>query len=200
MATVTMELRDLLTMTNFDLFDFDYKCDFPEWREELEQAIKDEYYFSEIGQETPDRFKHYFRTLMRKIMPYYNSLYASTLLDGNPLINYKMTEETTGTGSNEGGSTGSTETTGAGTQTKTDYPQTGDPITDIPTEQNSATDQGSTKTNITNTSTSSTDMRKVVEGISGTSYAKLIKEHRENLLKINALVINELKPCFILVY
>lgn len=199
MAQVTIELRTLLKMPNFNLFDFEYKCDFPEWKEELEQLIIDEYYFSEIGQETPDRFKHYFSTLMRKIMPYYNSLYASTLLGGDPLINYRMVEETTGTATNTGTTAGETETTSAGQLTKTDYPQTGDD-NDIPTEQSNANDRGDMRTNQETTSTSTNDLRKVVEGISGTSYAKLIKEHRENLIKINTMVINELRPCFILVY
>lgn len=199
MAQVTMELRNLLKMPNFNLFDFEYKCDFPEWKEELEQLIIDEYYFHEIGQETPDRFKHCFSTLMRKIMPYYNSLYASTLLGGDPLINYRMVEETTGTATNTGTSAGKTETTSAGELTKTDYPQTGD-AGDIPTEKSNANDRGDLRTSHETTSTSTNDLRKVVEGISGTSYAKLIKEHRENLLKINAMVIRELRPCFILVY
>lgn len=199
MAQVTMELRALLEMPNFNLFDFEYKCDFPEWKEELEQLIIDEYYFHEIGQETPGRFKHYFSTLMRKIMPYYNSLYASTLLGGDPLINYRMVEETTGTATNTGTTAGETETTSTGQLTKTDYPQTGSD-SDIPTEQSNANDRGDLRTTQETTSTSTNDLRKVVEGISGTSYAKLIKEHRENLLKINAMVIRELRPCFILVY
>lgn len=199
MAQVTMELRTLLKMPDFNLFDFEYKCDFPEWKQELEQLIIDEYYFSEIGQETPERFKHCFSTLMRKIMPYYNSLYASTLLGGDPLINYRMVEETTGTATNTGTSAGETETTSTGELTKTDYPQTGG-VDDIPTERSNAKDRAESKTNQETTSSTSTDMRKVVEGMVGTSYAKLIKEHRENLLKINAMIINELRPCFILVY
>lgn len=200
MAQVTMELRALLEMTNFDLFDFDYKCDFPDWKETLERDIKAAYYFHEIGQETPDRFKHYFQATLQRIMPYYNDLYASTLLGDNPLINYRMTEETEGTTTTESESTADTESTSTGTGAKTDYPQTGDPAEDIPTEKTTAEDWNSTSAAQTRTDTARNDQRKVIEGMTGTSYAKLLQEHRESLLRITDRIIKELRPCFILVY
>lgn len=200
MAQVTMELRTLLEMPNFDLFDFDYKCDFPDWQERLEQEIKDAYFFHEIGQETPDRFKHYFRATIQRIMPYYNDLYSSTLLGDNPLINYRMVEETEGTTTTESESTGDTESTSTGTGAKTDYPQTGNPAEDIPTEKTTANDQSNTTATQTRADTAKNDLRKVVEGMTGTSYAKLVKEHRENLMRISEMIIRELQTCFILVY
>ncbi|MFS8541502.1 MAG: hypothetical protein LOD89_05375, partial [Tissierellales bacterium] len=38
------------------------------------------------------------------------------------------------------------------------------------------------------------------EGMTGSTYPDLIRKHRENIINIKAMVIEELKPCFILVY
>src|SRR5699024_1560436 len=91
MAQVTVELGDLLK-TDFELFDFPYNFDDKKFAKELEQAVIDHYYFSEIGQETPDRFKHTFRRKWLQAMSYYNKLHNTTLLEYNPLINHKMSE------------------------------------------------------------------------------------------------------------
>lgn len=91
MAELTVELRNLIK-TNFELFDFDYEFDDQNFKKELEQAIVDHFFFSEIGQETPDRFKQRFKTRWRRIIPYYNKLYNTTLLSYNPLVNYTIKE------------------------------------------------------------------------------------------------------------
>ena len=127
-----MELRHLLK-TNFDLFDFDYTVDDPQFKKEVEQAIIDTYFFHEING-TPDYFKHSFRTRFLSAISYYNKLYNTTLLEYSPLINYKMSEaleqlsnttgeqtsvmnedsntNTTSTGTTEGEQTRSNTTTG----------------------------------------------------------------------------------------
>lgn len=62
---------------------------YPIWNEEyrkyLNQKIIDHYYFREIGQETPDRFNFFLRRKMNEIMPYYNKLYESELIQFDPL-------------------------------------------------------------------------------------------------------------------
>ena len=90
LAQVTVELRHLLK-TDFELFDFDYTVDDPQFKKEVEQAIIDTYFFHEING-TPDYFKHSFRTRFLSAISYYNKLYNTTLLEYNPLINYKMSE------------------------------------------------------------------------------------------------------------
>lgn len=91
MATVTVELRELLR-NNFELFDFDYEFDDQTFKKEIEDAVIDYYYFHEIGQETPGRFKHRFRSRWLSMIGYYNKLHNTTLLEYNPLINYNMAE------------------------------------------------------------------------------------------------------------
>lgn len=86
-----MELRTFLNY-GYNLFDFDYRVDDHFFKEELEQTIIEYFYFHEIGQETPEKFKYVFTAKYRRIIDYYNGLYNTTLLEYNPLINYKLTE------------------------------------------------------------------------------------------------------------
>ena len=119
-----MELRHLLK-TNFDLFDFDYTVDDPQFKKEVEQAIIDTYFFHEING-TPDYFKHSFRTRFLSAISYYNKLYNTTLLEYDPLINYKMSEaleqlsNTTGEQTNTTNTDSTTNTTNTGNTTTED--------------------------------------------------------------------------------
>ena len=77
MAQTTIELRHLLQTTSmdgkpFELFDFDYQIDDLQWKAELERSIIDYFYFYEIGQETPERFKHVFKRRWLQMIGYYN--------------------------------------------------------------------------------------------------------------------------------
>ena len=92
MAQVTVELRKLLQLNDFELFDFPYQFDDQKFKSQLEQSVIDYYYNYEIGTETPDEFKRRFQAKWLSFIDYYNLLYNTTLLSYNPLINYKMTE------------------------------------------------------------------------------------------------------------
>src|SRR5690625_34372 len=91
LAQVTVELRELLR-NNFELFDFEYNFDDQNFKKEIEQHVINYFMFYEISQETPARFKHYFKTKWLSMIGYYNDLHNTTLLEYNPLINYKMSE------------------------------------------------------------------------------------------------------------
>ena len=116
---VTVELGELIE-SGVDIWAFDYpvprseihyngktcKVDFD--KAELERKITDHYRFRQIGQETPGRWLHYFRTRMREIMPYYVQLYEFDAKFRNiedPLESYNLIEEfeqqSTGSGSVE---------------------------------------------------------------------------------------------------
>lgn len=298
MAQTTVELRNLLK-TNFELFDFDYQFDDEKMKKDIEESIIDHYYFHEIGQETPDRFKHVFKTRFKKLIGYYNQLHNTTLLSYDPLINYKMTEalerlantkgehsessERKDTGShsdnvertvlsnnsqttNVDGNTETLETTNSSTDTDTssdrtlnteeqssqigaDYPQN-DSIGNYPSEaqetestgqntENTSSTQNtdssgttnvtgtsqsteqtsgtqSDKTTESNTGTTTGDQtenrsgvnsgeqtesyEKTIEGLTGRTYQELIQLERENILRIKSMIINELKPCFMMTH
>jgi hypothetical protein len=220
MAKTTVELRQLIAQTEFDLFDFDYKCDDQTWKAELEQYITDYYYFYEIGQLSVAKFKHRFSTKMRALMPYYNELYNTTLLNNNPLLNYKLTETLQGgdtstvnnTGTQGMSDTGTDSTTNANTTTDkyTEYPQHEVIDDDILANKRAVTDGGTNTTkygkintrtdNLKQAATRTNNYSKTIEGLTGTTYSELIKEYRSSLLRINKMIIDELKSCFLLIY
>lgn len=122
MAQVTVELRKLLQLNDFELFDFPYKFDDVNFKKQIEQAVIDYYYNYEIGTETPAEFKRRFQAKWLSIIDYYNQLYNTTLLAYNPLINYKLTEalEQLATSNNTQNSVTDTSSTGTTTQEGTD--------------------------------------------------------------------------------
>jgi hypothetical protein len=192
MARVTIELRKLLEMPNFNLFDFDYPCDDLNFKEYLEQLIIGRYYFDEIASETADKFKWEFKQKMLTIMPYYNQLYATTLYEGDPLVTQRLKETAedvnTGTQSSTGEATGETKTS--------DYPQNVNPMTDILSGHQTTVGQ----TIQTRTDDLKRSQQRIIEGFTGIPYPELIKKHRETLLRIGSLILDELKPLFIMIY
>ena len=90
MSKYTTELRYLIE-NNFDIGLKDYPIFDENYRESLNQKIINHYYFREIGMETAELFKRYLNNTMREIMPYYNQLYKSELLEFNPFYNVDKT-------------------------------------------------------------------------------------------------------------
>lgn len=84
---------DNLLRNKFDLGLKDYPIFDENYRETLNNKIIDHYRFREIGLETPMLFKLYLNRKMNEIMPYYNQLYASELLEFDPITNFEYTEK-----------------------------------------------------------------------------------------------------------
>lgn len=90
MAVYTVQLKTLIEnhfdigLKNYPIFDENY-------RKILNEKIINHYLFNEIGMETAELFKFYLNTTMREIMPYYNQLYKSELLEFNPLYDTDLT-------------------------------------------------------------------------------------------------------------
>ncbi|NCC80421.1 MAG: hypothetical protein EOM07_12565 [Clostridia bacterium] len=187
MAQVTMELRTVLQMTDFNLFDFDYECDDLTWKAKLEQQFIDTYYFNEIGQETIDRWKHHIRTKFQSIMPYYNKLYNTTLMEINPLITKRETETYEGDNASAGLSSSTDNSKNF------DYPQNANPATDIASSMDD--NQGTLETS----GNSSMNYERIMEGFEG-NQSELLKSYRENILRINTMIMKECKDLFILIY
>lgn len=62
------------------------------------------------------------------------------------------------------------------------------------------TDNTTNRGSVIDVKTDNTDYTKTIEGITGTTYPELIEKHRDALLRINDMIIEEMKNCFILVY
>ena len=90
MSKYTTELRYLIE-NNFDIGLKDYPIFDENYRESLNQKIINHYYFREIGMETAELFKRYLNNTMNEIMPYYNQLFKSELLEFNPFYNVDKT-------------------------------------------------------------------------------------------------------------
>lgn len=121
---VTVELRELVE-NGIDLWDFDYPSYYEgEAKRAFERKVIDHFYFRQIGQETPARFLHFFRSRIREIMPYYIQRYKSVEIMekiDDPFESYNLTEtyeqERVGTG--EAVVKSSTETSSEGNTNKT---------------------------------------------------------------------------------
>lgn len=93
MAKYTIELGQLIK-NNFPLGLADYPIFNEEYRRTLNNKIIEHFYFREIGFETPQLFKRFLNRKLAEIMPYYNKLYETELLEYDPLTNYNRTEVT----------------------------------------------------------------------------------------------------------
>ena len=73
------------------IFDFDFPIFDETYRNVLETKIIRHYFTQEIGMETVGLWKLKLETKLNEIMPYYNKLYESELLEFNPLYNVDIT-------------------------------------------------------------------------------------------------------------
>ena len=75
------------------VFDFRFPIFDENYRQVLETKILRHYYTREIGLETVGLWKLKLNTKLNEIMPYYNKLYKSELIDFNPLYDVDITRE-----------------------------------------------------------------------------------------------------------
>lgn len=75
------------------VFDFNFPIFDESYRAVLETKILRHYYTREIGLETVGLWKLKLNTKLNEIMPYYNLLYKSELIEFNPLYDVELTRE-----------------------------------------------------------------------------------------------------------
>lgn len=177
----TVELRDLIN-NGVVIWDFDYPSFYTgKDKEAFEKKVIDHFYFRQIGSETPGRFLHYFRTIVREIMPYYKQMYETVKIMEDlpsPFDNVDVTETTEQT------------TTTKGTNKFSDTPQGS--IENLESYMTNAS-QADGSTTVRNT------YRKVGnQGVN--TYAHDMLEYRETLLNIDMMIIKDLEPAFLRVY
>ena len=227
-AIFTVELGALVE-NGFDLGLKDYPIFDETYRTPLNNKIIDHFYFREIGQETPGLFKRFLNRRMNEIIPFYNQLYKSTLLDINPLANVDMT--TTGNtqaSANENRDYKRTENAEAKSKNETendsqskartlvsntpqmqlsgrdDYAST---ITDAVTSNSAIATSDNTTTSTTTgndttqaATTSTEDYITHVTGLSGITASNALLQYRNTFLNIDMLVIDELNDLFMGLY
>lgn len=198
---------------NFPIFDESY-------RSVLCSKILKHYYTREISAETVGLWQLWLNTRMGEIMPYYNKLYESALLEFDPFkdTNYSrnhggtFTGDTVRNGRSEIDVDNSVTSNGASNSKNlfSDTPQGA--ITNIENESylTNATLIKDTDTNTTNTDGNSTTQNTETTGITNTdnwietivgkqstiSYSKLLQEFRDTFLNIDVMIINDLSDLF----
>ena len=111
------------------VFDFDFPIFDESYRNVLETKILKHYYTREIGLETVGLWKLKLDTKLNEIMPFYNQLYKSELIEFNPMydvdlirghtLNRSEKTEQTGTETADATKNGTVDTTTSGTKTGT---------------------------------------------------------------------------------
>ena len=201
------DVDTLLDLTWDDVFDFDFPIFSEAYRETLCKKILKHYFTREIGSETVGLWKLRLNTKLNEIMPYYNKLYTSELIDFDPMKDYDLIREIAGTTDTD--RTGTVKNVGGDSRWSkfSDTPQgglgnfNGDEGDDEDEWLTNVThnygDDNNTETRNLNDKTSDTRSETVVGKIGGTSYSKLIEEYRKTFLNIDVRIINELKDLFI---
>ena len=130
MAMYTIELRTLINDYGYRLFDdYAFYTDDKKVKAEFEKLFIENFYFHEIGCETPERFKWMLKAKLNLIMPYYKQLYQTEWTQVNKdMMNSKdLTETTThtlkshlsGTQEQQASSESHSELKGSGEETST---------------------------------------------------------------------------------
>lgn len=197
---------DKIFTTNCEFFDSAYKPI-------LCKKILKHYYTREIGAETVGLWKMWINRKLEEIMPYYNQLYASTVLEFNPL--YDLDINTTHTKNNSGTTSGTRNgsgTTGGSLNSHSlelysDTPQGG--VTNLQNQSylTNATDvtrNDTTSGTYSDSETSSgtnADTETYTEKVYGKqgsgTYSKMLQEFRETFLNIDMQIIEEFDDCFL---
>lgn len=195
------QVDDVIANAVDKIFNFSFPIFDEEYRKVLEVKILKHFYTREIGFETVGLWKLKLNTKLNEIMPYYNQLYKSELLEFNPLYDVDVSRRHQGRGSTNSETVSNGSNSGTNWNLYSDTPQ-GDVI---------GLENGNYLTNATkdssnvnynesgNMSAKTTDeYLEIVSGKQGsTDFSTLLKRYRETFLNIDMLVIAELEDLFI---
>lgn len=205
---VTVELGELID-SGVNLWDFDYPiprsvieyngktCTVDFDKATFEKKVIDHYRFRQIGQETPGRFLHMFRTRIREIMPYYVQLYEFDAKFRNiedPLESYNLVE----TFQQQQRGTGKANAITTALSKFSDTPQNN--VSNLDTHLTNATqNNGSEDTETENTgNTEHTLTRKGNIGVQ--PLGGEVNNIRSAFINIDLMIIDELRDLFLGIY
>lgn len=211
MSKYTTELRYLVE-TGYDLGLKDYPIFDESYRDVLNQKIIDHYYFREIGFETAGLFKKFLNRTMNEIMPFYNQMYESELLDFNPFYTHEFEEtenfdrDLTQNTTSHGTVADNRNVTEDVKNLNNDTPMgrlTDAFATDYATSTNQSNNkstqtinQNADSTNNNTENDSTTRVKKSQGKTDGKSYAQLLNEYRDSMINVDMMVIEELEDLF----
>lgn len=85
------DVNSIISQARTSIFNFDYPIFDNAYKSVLETKILRHYYTREIGEETVGLWKLRLQQKLNEIMPFYNKLYQSELLEFNPLYDVDLT-------------------------------------------------------------------------------------------------------------
>lgn len=131
-------VKQIISAALPSVFDFDFPIFDESYRNVLETKILKHYYTREIGLETVGLWKLKLDTKLNEIMPFYNQLYKSELIEFNPMYDVDLTrdhnlkrEETTKQAATEKGTTEKTGSVDDNMHTETSDNQNSESTTNI---------------------------------------------------------------------
>ena len=214
------DVNSIIAASLSSIFNFDFPIFDEAYRSVLETKILKHYYTREIAFESVGLWQLKLDTRLNEIMPYYNQLYNSELLEFNPFhdVDYTFTHE--GERNDTGHSTddydSSVSSTGTGSSNAwdkfSDTPQGA--VTGIQndtyltnarnaTNSNSYSDsktQSDDRTNDTRFNSLDEYVNTMVGKMGTTSYSELLNKFRDTFLNIDMMVIEELRDLFFNLY
>lgn len=208
MAKYTIELDSMVRDKNFNLFSFEYDfyTDDINIRKKFEQKFIDRYRFHEIGFETVARFKHYLKTSLNEIAPYYKQLYESELRCND--IDFMLNKDYTETFiKNIDSLSKSTESQNSIYNDLTNESNINDGVSDVSLEKGNLTsvtgNENTSKSNGIGTSENKQNESYTLTGqgnIGITSSAELLSKWRDVMINIDQLILDDLADLFMSIY
>lgn len=206
------DVEQVISNSREKIFDFDYPVFDENYRSVLETKILKHYYTREIGFETLGLWKLKLNTKLNEIMPYYNQLYKSELLEFNPFYTTDITRERTG----DGTSAGTVTDVGGGNNTVNGNNGSMDKYSDTPQGSVANLEEGTYLTNARqiantnyqhgdydNSNTNTRDLKTTdhyIETLKGTvvkDKSELLIKFRKTFLNIDMMIIKDLEELFL---
>ena len=193
-------INEIIEQSRSKIFSFDYPIFDEKYRGVLETKILKHYYTREIGLETVGLWLHKLDVKMNEIMPYYNQLYKSCLLEFNPFYNTDFTTKRDIKTNEIGNSTNETNTKTKEWELYSDTPQGSVKNLENETYLTNATKNtgdGNTlnkgETNVDNVQ----DYLETVKGkVGGENYSSLLEQYRKTFLNIDMMIIDDISDLF----
>ena len=178
------------------IFDFDFPIYDESYRNVLCTKILKHYYTREIGAESYGLWKHWLDTRLNEIMPYYNQLYKSAVIEFDPMYDTDLTTTQKRESSEEGENNGSANHVSR--ELYSDTPQGALTHVEDETYLTNATknmSEGDSEGAYKNSSTE--DYIQTIKGkTGGASFSKRLVEFRETFINIDRMIIDELSDLF----
>lgn len=216
-------IAEIIEKARPKIFNFSYPIFDENYKAVIETKILKRFYTREIGLETYGLWKLKLDAKLNEIMPYYNKLYESELIEFNPIYATNITKAYSGnkssnTSSNGNDTSNSIMSTQSATQNAnvnkySDTPQGGLAGIENDTYLTSATIDNQSANGTSNGTTQNTSTKlenktgnetdayiETITGYNGYNPNKLLTDFRKNLLNIDIMILNDLEDLFMLLW